>query len=206
MTEQGKVTADYIILAGNAYFGKMVTELSVRTMPVSTQIVVTQPLGELADKVLPGDLCIEDCNYVLDFYRLTADKRLLFGGGIIYSGVDAADIKARLIPNIHRTFPYLADTKIDYAWSGTMAFTFNRMPHIGRLSEKIYFAHGYSGHGLTTTHLIGRLIGEAIHQQSSRLDVFASLRHLPFPGGRMFRVPLTVLGAWYYRTKEKLGI
>jgi gamma-glutamylputrescine oxidase len=105
-----------------------------------------------------------------------------------------------------RTFPYLKDKKIDFAWSGNFALTLTRMPHIGRLSENVYFSHGDSGHGVTTCHLLGKLLAEAIVGQTSRFDVFAGMRNYPFPGGRLFRVPLTVLGAWYYALRERLGI
>ena len=206
-TASGKVTADYVVVCGNAYLGAEIPELHGRFMPVSSQIITTEVLGcEMTRQMIPSDACVEDCNYFLDYYRITADKRLLFGGGVVYGGTDPADIKGKLLPHMLKTFPQLAGRNIDFAWSGNFALTLTRMPHVGRLADNIYFAHGDSGHGVTTTHLLGRLIAEAINHQSSRFDVFAGMRNFPFPGGHIFRVPLTILGAWYYRVLEKLDI
>ncbi len=206
-TSNGKVTANTIVVCGNAYIGDAVPELAPRFMSVSSQIVTTEVLGEaVTSQLMPRGYCLEDCNFLLDYYRITGDHRLLFGGGVVYSGAEPADIQRRLVPHIERTFPALKGRKIDFAWSCNFALTLTRMPHIGRLSDNVYFIHGDSGHGVTTCHLLGRLTAEAINQQASRYDVFASMKNYPFPGGRMFRVPLTALGAWYYGMREKLGI
>jgi gamma-glutamylputrescine oxidase len=156
--------------------------------------------------LLPGGYSVEDCNFLLDYYRITADHRLLFGGGVVYSGHTPGDIVPRLWPHVLKTFPVLEGKKAEFAWSGNFALTLTRMPHIGRLRDNIYFIQGDSGHGVTTCHLLGRFVAEAIGGQMARYDVFASMRNYPFPGGRMFRVPLTALGAWYYGMREKLGI
>ncbi len=206
-TAEGRIVADTLVICGNAYLADAVPELSGKYMSVSSQIITTEPLGaDLAQKMMSAGFCLEDCNYLLDYYRITADKRLLFGGGVVYTGAEPSDIINRLWPHVLRTFPYLKDKKIDFAWSGNFALTLTRMPHIGRLSENVYFSHGDSGHGVTTCHLLGKLLAEAIVGQTSRFDVFAGMRNYPFPGGRMFRVPLTVLGAWYYALRERLGI
>jgi gamma-glutamylputrescine oxidase len=206
-TAQGSVKANFLVVCGNAYIGESVPELPHRFMSVSSQIVTTEVLGaELTDKMMPADFCLEDCNYLLDYYRITGDKRLLFGGGVIYTGSEPADIIRRLEPHVLKTFPYLKGKKFDFAWSGNFALTMTRMPHIGRLSDTVYFIQGDSGHGVTTTHLLGRLTAEAINAQSGRWDVFANMPNYPFPGGRLFRVPLTMMGAWYYGMKEKLRI
>ncbi len=206
-TDKGSVTANYIVVCGNAYLGDTVPELTERIMSVSSQIVTTEVLGkELTKKMLPSGFCVEDCNFLLDYYRITADHRLLFGGGVVYSGTDPADIINRLQPHIAKTFPYLKDKKIDFAWSGNFALTLTRMPHIGRLSDTVYFIQGDSGHGVTTCHLLGKIIAEAINNQTTRFDIFSGMINFPFPGGRMFRVPLTALGAWYYAVREKLSI
>jgi gamma-glutamylputrescine oxidase len=206
-TAEGVVRARQIVLCGNAYLGDAVPELKDKVMPVSTQVVTTEPLGEdTARRLMPSGACVEDCNYMLDYYRMTADHRLLFGGGTVYGGSTPADIVGKLRPHLRRTFPELADVGIDFAWSGNFALTLTRIPHMGRLDANTYFTHGYSGHGVTTTHLAGRLIAEAISSQSERFDAFAAMRNYPFPGGRLFRVPLTFLGAWYYMAREKLGL
>lgn len=206
-TDQGEVHADYVVACGNAYLGKAVPALRARIMPVSTQVVATKPLGEeLAGRLMPAGSCVEDCNYMLDYYRMSADNRLLFGGGTVYGGTTPDNIIAKIRPHLARTFPEIADVEIDYAWSGNFALTLTRIPHMGQLDDNFYFTHGYSGHGVTTTHLAGRLIAEAISGERERFDAFAALRSYPFPGGRLFRVPLSVLGSWYYQTLEKLGL
>lgn len=206
-TDRGRIAAEYLVLCGNAYMAGVAPGIERRVMPVSTQVITTEVLGdELSRQILPQDHCLEDCNYFLDYYRITGDKRLLFGGGLIYGGATPQNIKGKLWPKAVKTFPFLKDRKVAFAWSGNCAFTFSRIPHIGRLNERVYFAHGYSGHGVTTSNLMGRLLAEAINHQNARFDLFASVKNFPFPGGRMFRIPLTVMGAWYYRVKEKLGL
>jgi gamma-glutamylputrescine oxidase len=176
-------------------------------MPVSSQVVTTAPLDPaLLDRLLPRNHCVEDCNYILDYYRRTADDRLLFGGGVVYGGTDPASIEGKIRPHLERTFPALRGTKLDFTWSGNFALTMTRVPHVGRLSANVLFSHGDSGHGVTTTHLLGRLLGEAVIGHTGRFDVFERLPYLPFPGGRALRVPLTVLGSWYYGLRDRLGV
>ena len=206
-TAQGQMTCQTLIICGNAYLGNVVKELAPRVMPVSTQIMATKPLGqELARSLIPGDACIEDVRYILDYYRLSADYRLLFGGGTVYGGADPRDIKAKLQRNLNKVFPQLRNIDIDYAWSGNFALSFSRVPQIGRLGNNTYFAHGYSGHGVTGSHLFGKIISEAVNGDLSRFDMFASLKFFPFPGGRALRVPYSVMGSWWYAMRDRLGI
>lgn len=205
-TDRGSVTADTLLLCGNAYLGDAVPELSARIMPVSSQVVATEPLGALAETLLPANFCVEDANYILDYFRRTADGRLLYGGGVVYGGRDPASVEAKIRPNLARTFPELRDVRLDFAWSGNFALTLSRMPQVGRLSPTVWYSHGDSGHGVTTTQLLGRLLAEGVAGQMERFDVFATLPHLPFPGGRHFRVPLTVLGSLWYAMRDRLGI
>lgn len=206
-TAQGSVTCDTLVLCGNAYLGHVVPALAPRVMPVSTQVMATEPLGEArAAELLPRDECVEDIRYILDYYRLSADKRLLFGGGTVYGGADPHDIKAKLVRNMDKVFPQLRGVKIDYAWSGNFALSFSRVPQMGRLGRNTYFAHGYSGHGVTGSHTFGRILAEAIHGDTTRFDVFAAVPWFPFPGGRMFRVPYSVVGSWWYGLRDRLGV
>jgi len=205
-TAQGEVRAKYVLVCGNAYLGDLLPEIGTKIMPVSTQVLATEPLGETAARLLPSNVCVEDCNYVLDYFRRTADHRLLYGGGIVYGGQDPASIRAKIMPAMLKTFPELRDARIDYAWSGNFALTLTRFPHVGRISPTVYFSHGDSGHGVTTTHLLGRLLAEAVAGTAERFDVFARLPYYPFPGGKALRVPLTVLGSWYYRFRDQVGI
>ena len=205
-TASGRVKARFVIVAGNAYLGNLVPELAAKSMPCGTQVVTTEPLSdELASTLLPQDYCVEDCNYLLDYYRLSADKRLIFGGGVVYGARDPANIEAIIRPNMHKAFPQLKDVKIDYAWTGNFLLTLSRLPQVGRLGDNIYYSQGCSGHGVTYTHLAGKVLAEALRGQAERFDAFAGLPHYPFPGGQLLRTPLTALGAWYYSLRDRLG-
>lgn len=206
-TDTGSITCKTVVLCGNAYLGKVVPKLTSRVMPVSTQMMATEQLSDdLAKRLLPTDTCVEDIRYILDYYRLSADNRLLFGGGTVYGGADPRDIEAKLRKNMNKVFPELVNTKIEHAWSGNFALSFSRVPQMGRLNNNTYFAHGYSGHGVTGSHTFGRILAEAISGDASRYDVFEKVPYIPFPGGRMFRVPYSMIGSWYYSFKDKFGI
>jgi gamma-glutamylputrescine oxidase len=206
-TARGRVESRYLLVCGNAYLGNLLPKVTERMMPVSSQVMVTETLDPaLLDTMLRANYCVEDANYVLDYYRRTSDNRLLYGGGIGYGGQDPANLTGIIRPNMVKTFPELANISIDYAWSGNFALTLTRIPHVGRLSDSVYFSHGDSGHGVTTTHLLGKILGEAVAGHAGRFDVWASLPSLPFPGGRALRVPLTALGAWWYGLRDRLGV
>lgn len=206
-TAHGKVSAKYVLVCGNAYLGKLLPQIGDRMMPVSSQVMATEQLDAgLIESLLPANYCVEDANYILDYYRRTSDNRLLYGGGIGYGGSDPADLTGVIRPNMLKTFPQLKDVKIDFAWSGNFALTLTRIPHMGRLSENIYFSHGDSGHGVTTTQLLGRILAEVVAGQAGRFDVWSSLPNFAFPGGKTFRVPLTMLGAWWYGLRDRLGL
>ncbi|MEZ8142152.1 NAD(P)/FAD-dependent oxidoreductase [Enterovibrio sp. FF113] len=206
-TEQGSVTASFLIVAGNAYLGGLMPELRAKSMPCGTQVITTEPLtDDQAKSLLPQDYCVEDCNYLLDYFRLSGDKRLIYGGGVVYGARDPADIDAIIIPKMLKTFPQLSNVKIDYRWTGNFLMTLSRLPQVGRVGSNIYYSQGCSGHGVTYTHLAGRLLSEVLRGQAERYDAFASLPHLPFPGGHVLSVPFSALGAWYYTMRDKFGI
>lgn len=206
ITEFGTVTCKKAVICGNAYLNKVIPKLTDRVMPVSTQIIATEPLGNLADELIPSDVCVEDVRYILDYYRLSADKRMLFGGGTVYGGQDPADITAKIRPNMNKIFPQLQDVKIDYAWSGNFALSFSRVPQMGQLHKNVYFAHGYSGHGVTGSHLFGQILANAINGDTKEFDTFAQIPWIPFPGGRALRVPYSVVGSWWYAFKDQTGL
>jgi gamma-glutamylputrescine oxidase len=188
-TAEGEIRCKALVLCGNAYLGGVVRPLTPRVMPVSTQIIATEPLGEeRANELLPTDLC------------------LLFGGGTVYGGSDPSDIVAKLRPNMERIFPQMKGVKIDYAWSGNFALSFSRVPQMGKLGPNTYFAHGYSGHGVTGSHLFGRILAEAVDGDLSRFSVFEKIRWFPFPGGRMFREQYCMVGSWWYQVRDALGV
>lgn len=205
-TSRGAVACDAMILCGNAYLGNAEPSLSRKIMPVSSQVIATEPLPELAERLLPVNACVEDARYILDYFRRTADGRILYGGGTVYGGRDPASILAKIRPNMLKTFPELAKARIDFAWSGNFALTLTRVPQIGRLAPGIYYSHGDSGHGVTTTQLLGRICAEAVAGELERFDLFSSLPHPPFPGGQLLRAQLATLGSWYYAIRDRLGI
>ena len=206
-TATGTMICKTLVLCGNAYLGHVVPTLTSRVMPVSTQVMATEPLGEeRANALIPQDACVEDIRYILDYYRLSGDKRLLFGGGTVYGGTDPDNIEGKLRQNMDKVFPQLKGVRIDYAWSGNFALSFSRVPQMGRIGNNTYFAHGDSGHGVTGSHTFGRILSEAIHGDLTRFDIFENVPWYPFPGGRMFRVPYSMVGSWWYGLRDKMGV
>lgn len=205
-TAEGSVRARFVVVAGNAYLGGLEPQLAARSMPCGTQVVATEPLGDRFPEILPTNYCVEDCNFLLDYFRLSADRRLIYGGGVIYGARDPAHVESIIRPKLLKTFPQLKDVRIDFGWTGNFLLTLSRLPEVGRLAPNIYYSQGCSGHGVTFTHLIGRVLSEAIRGQAERFDAFASLPHYPFPGGRLLRVPLTALGAFWYDLRDRLQL
>ena len=206
-TAKGRVTANVAVLCGNAYLGHVVPKLVSRVMPVSTQMMATEPLGrERALSLIPSDMCVEDVRYILDYFRLSADNRMIFGGGTVYGGTDPADVRAKLRPNMEKVFPSLKGVKIDHAWSGNFALSFSRVPQMGKIGRNTYFAHGYSGHGVTGSHIFGKILSEGIDGNLARFCLFEKLPWIPFPGGRMFRAQYSTIGSWWYQFKDAFGL
>lgn len=203
VTEQGRVTADSVILAGNAYHRLERKELKGILFPAVSQIVVTEPLSDaLVHEINPRNLAVYDCNHVLDYYRMTADGRLLFGAGSNYSGRDLADIDRVMLPRIARIFPQLKGTRIDYRWSGKMGIVINRVPQLGRVDRNVYYAQGYSGHGICLSHVIGEIMAEAVGGSMERFDVFAKIPHHRIPFGDWASNQIIALGMLYYRLRD----
>ena len=205
-TAQGNVRAKTLVLACNAYLNGLNPHLSGKVLPAGSYIIATEPLNEaLAASLLPQNMAVCDQRVALDYYRLSADHRLLFGGACHYSGRDPKDIAAYMRPKMLQVFPQLADVRIDYQWGGMIGIGANRLPQVGRLSRhpNVFYAQAYSGHGLNATHLAARLLGEAISgQESGRFELFAKVPHMTFPGGRHLRSPLLALGMLWHRLKE----
>ncbi|MEC7815709.1 MAG: FAD-binding oxidoreductase [Pseudomonadota bacterium] len=206
-TEHGSVAADFVLVAGNAYLNGLLPELESKAIPCGTQVIATEPLSKaLQKRLLPQDHCVEDCNYLLDYYRLSGDGRMIYGGGVTYGARQPSRIESLIVPNMLKTFPELKDTNVAFTWTGNFLLTLMRLPQFGRIGHNVYYAQGYSGHGVTCSHLAGKVISDAMRGQAERFDVFASLPQPSFPGGRLFRVPFTAMGAWYYNMRDKLGI
>ncbi|MBD0684094.1 FAD-dependent oxidoreductase [Pseudomonas sp. PSB18] len=205
-TRQGTVRAKTLVLGCNAYLNGLNQELSGKVLPAGSYIIATEPLSQAqAQALLPQNMAVCDQRVALDYYRLSADRRLLFGGACHYSGRDPQDIAAYMRPKMLKVFPQLAEVKIDYQWGGMIGIGANRLPQIGRLKNQpnVYFAQAYSGHGVNATHLAGKLLAEAISgQQGGGFDLFAQVPHITFPGGKHLRSPLLALGMLWHRLKE----
>jgi glycine/D-amino acid oxidase-like deaminating enzyme len=203
-TSKGSVTANSLLLTGNAYhhFDKKMQNFII---PVNSFVIATEPLSnEIINKINPQDLAVCDPNYILEYFRLTGDKRLLFGTRLNYHGNDEDFIKTELRKKMLRIYPDLSNVKIDYGWTGKIAVTVNHIPQIGRLTSNIYYSQGYSGHGVNMTHLAGKLISEAISGTMERFDLFNSIRPVSIPGTYFLRRPLLSLGVMLYKIKDLL--
>jgi len=203
-TADGSVTADAVIIAGNAY-QDFERRLSSRFFPVRSFIIATAPLTtKQLETVNPRDLAVCDPNFVLEYFRLSADKRLLFGGRCDYFGEDPARVATELRPRMQRIYPQLEGIGIDYAWGGTIAVPFNRIPQLGRLAANVFFSQGYSGHGVNVTHLAGELLAEAVAGTMERFDVFARCKSRRIPGVHRFGRRMASLGMLYYGIRDRL--
>ncbi len=204
VTAEGRVVANQVLLAGDVYHKLEPGKLKGMIFPAMGGIVTTALLGELAAQINPQDLAVYDCRFVLDYYRLTADGRLLFGGGANYSGRDSRDIAAELRPGIERTFPSLKGVPIEFQWSCAMGIVLNRIPQLGKLSPNVWYCQGYSGHGIATSHVMGEIMAEAMGGELARFETFAGCSHIKVPMGDVFGNPMLALGMWYYQLLEKL--
>lgn len=205
-TDHGRVRCDFAVLAGNALVKGVAPELDRRIMPVGTYIAATRPLGEDRARALIGnDMAVADINWALDYFRRSADHRLLFGGRASYSNLQPPNLAWVMAGRMRRVFPQLADEDFEYVWGGTIDISLNRAPHWGRIGrDNVYFAQGFSGHGVAAAGLAGRVIAEAVRGQSARLDVFARIPHRDFPGGRALRTPLLVAAMAWYKLRDAL--
>jgi glycine/D-amino acid oxidase-like deaminating enzyme len=204
VTAAGRINAKQVLLAGDVYHKLEANKLKGLIFPAMGGIVTTAPLGELAEQLNPQDLAVYDCRFVLDYYRLTADKRLLFGGGCNYSGRDSRDIAAELRPGIERTFPQLKGVAIDFQWSCAMGIVINRIPQLGKLSDNVWYCQGYSGHGIATSHIMGEIMANALTGTLEQFDTFAACKQIKVPLGDLFGNPMLAAGMWYYQMLEKL--
>jgi len=203
-TVTGTVRAKKILLAGNAYLEKTEPKLAGSVIPAGSYVIATEPLTPgLAKELLPYDMACCDQRAALDYFRLSADRRLLFGGMCNYSGRVPRSITASLRPNMLEVFPQLADKRIDYEWGGNIAISINRVPQLGRIENNTYYAQGYSGHGVAPTHLAGKILADIVAGDSEQFDVFSKIRHWRLPGGKWFANPALALGMLYFRLKDR---
>ena len=204
-TERGRVRCRHLVLCANAYIGMLSPRLARRILGVGTYIIATRPMAEArARALLPSDAAIADLNWILDYFRLSADRRLLFGGRVSYSALQPPRLAESMHRRLARIFPQAADLEVEYAWGGYLDITMSRAPDFGRLAPNIFYLQGFSGHGMSLTALAGKLVAEAVSGTAERFDVFARLPHRDFPGGALLRRPSLVLAMLYYRVKDLL--
>jgi gamma-glutamylputrescine oxidase len=203
-TAQGEVQAAQVVLAGNCMlpeFGPQVApEIAPRIMPVGTYIIGTEPLPpELCARLIPRNAAVCDNNFVLDYFRFSADHRLLFGGRVSYTTQTPKNLKEIMRQRMVQVFPALQKVGVDFVWGGFVDISMNRAPDFGRLGTNVYYLQGFSGHGVALTALAGQLVAEAVAGDSQRFDVFARLQHRQFPGGPLLRTPSLALGMLWHR-------
>ncbi|TDJ39869.1 MAG: FAD-binding oxidoreductase [Gammaproteobacteria bacterium] len=204
-TENGVLNAAKVVLAGNAYLGSVEPSLTGTIISSGSYIIATEPLDDaLATELLPQDMACCNLRIGLDYYRLSADRRMLFGGLCNYLGRDPKSITATLRPKMLKVFPQLADARIDYEWGGNIAISMNRIPQMGRIQGNTYYSQGYSGHGVAPTHVAGQVLADAIGGDLERFDVFSRIKHFRLPGGKWFANPALAIGMLYYRIKDIL--
>lgn len=204
-TAQGRVICDQVILAANGYLGDLEPKVAAKVMPINNFIVATEPLGDRAKEILSEPVAVADTKFVVNYWRLSEDNRLLFGGGESY-GYRFPDVVRTVAKPMLEVYPQLKNARIDYAWGGTLAITLNRMPCFTRPGSNVMSASGYSGHGVAMATLAGKLMAEAVAGNASGFDLMASLPQPRFPGGATLRWPLLVLAMTWYSLRDRLGI
>lgn len=208
-TDQGHVSADFAVLAGNCtlpeYGPEVAPEIRARIMPVGTYVVATEPLGQArCQRLIARRAAVCDNNFALDYFHCSDDHRLLFGGGVSYTTRTPRDLAQSMRARMARVFPELAAAAITHVWGGFVDISMNRMPDFGRLENNLYYLQGFSGHGVATTGLAGQLVAQAVAGQAERFDLFAGIRHRAFPGGRWLRTPTLALAMWYQQLRDRL--
>lgn len=208
-TAQGSVTARFGVLAGNCmlpeYGPHVAPDIAPRTMPVGTYIIGTEPLTDAqCQSLIPSGAAVCDNNFVLDYFRCSADHRMLFGGRVSYSTRTPPGLQALMAQRMASIFPALRTAAVEFVWGGFVDISMNRAPDFGRLGTNLYYLQGFSGHGVALTGLAGQLAADAIAGQAERFDVFARVQHRPFPGGALLRTPSLVLGMLYHRLMDRL--
>ena len=203
-TDNGVVKAKYILLACNGYLDKLEPRIAAKIMPINNFIIATEPLSdELCQRINRDDVAVADSRFVINYFKLSGDNRLLWGGGENYSRHFPKDIPNFVRPYMLQFYPELADVKIDYGWGGTLAITLNRMPHFDRIEDNLFVAQGYSGHGVALATLGGKLMAEAISGSVEKFDLFTQVPTPSFPGGTLLRWPGLVAGMLYYSMRDR---
>ena len=201
-TAKGEVRAAHVVLAANGYLEGLEPATEARVLPINNYILATEPLGERDP--IPGDEAVADSRFVVHYWRMSPDRRLIFGGGETYARNYPADVAGFVRRHMAKIYPQFANVRVDHAWGGTLAITASRMPYFRRPRSGLYVACGFSGHGVAIANLAGRLIGEAVAGDASRFDMFAQLPMMPFPGGKWLRTPIQALAMTWFALRDRL--
>lgn len=204
--DTGKVICDHVILAGNGYLGDIAPKVADRVMPINNYIVATEPLGDRFPELLPRNTAAADTKFVVNYWRLDDDRRLIFGGGETVSYRFPKDIAGVVSPHLLDVYPQLKDVQLTHAWGGTLAITMNRLPCFARPAPNCLSASGFSGHGVAMASLAGQLMASAVAGQAEGFDTMAAVPMRQFPGGRLLRGPLLVAGMAWFGLRDRLGI
>jgi glycine/D-amino acid oxidase-like deaminating enzyme len=204
-TEDGYIEADSVVLAGNAYSKFEPKHLSNLVFPAGSYVIATEPLADdVAHSINKKDVAVCDLNEVVDYYRLSADNRLLYGGACNYSGRDPRSIKSYILPRMLKVYPQLKDVRIDYEWGGKIGIVLRRIPTLGRIHGNVYYCQGYSGHGVCPTHVMGEVMADAVTGTMERFDLFADMKHFRIPGSQWLGNQIIALGMLFYKMKDRL--
>ena len=204
-TDQGEIRAGSVVLAGNAYSRLEPRHLSNLVFPAGSYIIATEPLDEATvERINPLDVAVCDVNEVVDYYRLSADKRLLYGGACNYSGREPRSIEAYIRPRMLKVYPELTGARIEFQWGGMIGIVLNRVPAVGRINGNVYYCQGYSGHGVAATHIMGEVMADAIGGTLETFDMFANIRHFRIPGSQWLGNQIIALGMLYCKMKDRL--
>ncbi len=204
-TEHGEIRADAVVLAGNAYGRLEPKHLSNLVFPAGSYIIATEPLDEATvQRINSRDVAVCDVNEVVDYYRLSADRRLLYGGACNYSGREPRSIEAYIRPRMLKVYPELEDKRIDFQWGGKIGIVLNRVPAVGRIHGNVYYSQGYSGHGVNASHILGEVVADAICGTLETFDMFAGIKHFRIPGSQWLGNQIIALGMLYYKMKDRL--
>ena len=205
VTNKGEIEASAVVLAGNAYSRLEPRHVANYVFPAGSYIIATEPLPlELAESINRRDVAVCDLNNVVDYYRLSADRRLLYGGACNYSGRDPSSIRAYILPRMLAVYPQLEGLRVDYEWGGKIGITLRRIPIVGRINRNVFYCQGYSGHGVCPTHVMGEVMADAVTGTMERFDLFADMQRIGIPGGQWFGNQIIALGMLYYKLRDRL--
>ena len=206
-TEKATMKAKKLIIAGDALLGALVPKLKPRLMTATAHVIATEKIDHAQlNQIYPQNVAVYDANFIMNYFRPTADKRLIFGGSVSYGDMNAqAFYERELLLKLKKIFPTLADLKADYFWSGKLGLTMNRMPDLGQLSPHVYYCQGLSGHGINTSHMAAKILTSALESEQKILDLCETITHYPFPGGAFFRRPAFMLAMLYYKLRDRFS-